>query len=558
MADRHDVVVIGSGPGGGTCAYALARRGVKVLLLEAGPAYDPVRDFKLYDDEWELERFPDKIPTKPRQTYAQLQKLDEEQWPDLFSWSKKSARLIKGERRFADGYKHVVGLGGTTLHYTGEAHRMHPRSMNLWTRFNLAADWPVTYADLEPYYQEAEALTGVAGPERNGARWRSKPYPLPAHKLSHASQTLGKGFEALGMLWEPNARAALSRPYDGRPECNYCGNCLRGCPRHDRGSMDNTIIPKLIDTGNCTIVTGAHVIQLEADGNDRVRRAVYVDPTGEKQSVTAGAFVISCGAVETPRLLLNSAGRHSPNGLANESGQVGLHFMETIFNMSVALHPEALGSYRGLPADAICWDHNAPNGIKDILGGCRFSAGVSEADLLGPVSYAHRVADGWGQAFKDRVRETFGHALAVTSISEFLPNRYTLIRLDEEEKDEHDLPKARIQSALSDNDLRRLRFMRKTSQDALSAAGATELIEEYSSYDIFAATHVFGTCRMGERQDLNVVDSDCRSHRWRNLFVVDASVFPSSGGGESPTLTIQALALRAGERMAEQARKGEL
>lgn len=556
MADQYDVIVIGSGPGGGTCAYALARRGVKVLMLESGPAYDPDRDFHLDDNEWEFERFPEKIPTKSRQTYAPLQKLSDE-WADLRSRNAKGL-LVQGEDRFADGYKHVVGLGGSTLHYTGEAHRLHPRAMTMWSRFGVAADWPVSYAELEPYYQQAEELTGVAGPEKNGARWRKKPYPLPAHKLSYGSQVLGKGFEALGYSWGPNARAALSQPYDNRPECNYCGNCARGCPRRDRGSMDNTVIPKLMDDPNCTIVTGAHVIRLDANGNDRVRSAVYVDGKGEMQSVSARAFVVSCGAVETPRLLLNSANRYAKTGLANESGTVGHNFMETVFNMSVGLHPEPLHSYRGLPADAICWDFNAPNAIRDVLGGCRFSSGIAEADLLGPLSYAHRLADGWGQTFKDRVRETFGHALAVTSISEFLPNQYSYVGLDPDEKDEHGLPKARIQSAVSDNDLRRLRFMRKTSQEVLAAAGVGEIVEEYSSYDVFAATHVFGTCRMGQRDDRNVVDADCRSHRWRNLYVVDASVFPSTGGGESPALTIQALALRAGEKMAEQARRGEL
>ena len=557
MADTYDVVVIGSGPGGGTCAYALARRGVKVLLLEAGPAYDPDTDFHLDSNEWELEHFPAKIPTRSRQTYADLQKLRDD-LEDLRSWSKLRGPLVTGERRYVDGYKHVVGLGGTTLHYTGEAHRMHPRAMSMWTQYRAAADWPLSYADLEPYYQEAEVLTGVAGPESNGARWRSKPYPLPAHKLSHASQKLGEGFRKLGLSWGPNARAALSQPYDGRPECNYCGNCLRGCPRHDRGSMDNTIIPKLEATGNCTIVTGAHVLRLETGDGDRVRRAVYIDTDGKQHSAAGRAFVVSCGAVETPRLLLNSTGKGAPQGLGNESGQVGLNFMETVFTLTAALHPEPLHSYRGLPADAICWDHNAPNTIPDSIGGCRFSSGVAEADLLGPFSYANRLVPGWGKAHKEEVREIFGRALAVTAIAESLPNKYSLVRLDPEAKDEHGLPKARIQSALSQNDFNRLRFMRKTAQEVLKAAGADDIREEFSSYDLFAATHVFGTCRMGERSDIAVVNADCRSHRWTNLYVVDASVFPSSGGGEAPTLTIQALALRAGERMAERARRGEL
>ena len=162
--------------------------------------------------------------------------------------------------------------------------------------------------------------------------------------------------------------------------------------------------------------------------------------------------------------------------------------------MTTALHPEPLHSYRGLPADAICWDYNAPDTIPDALGGCRFSAGIAEADLLGPYAYASRVASGWGAAHKAAVRDTFGRALAVTGIAEFLPNSATHVRLDKTEKDEHGLPKAQISSGLHTNDLIRLRFMRKIARDVLAAAGASDILEEYSSYDVFAATHVFGTC----------------------------------------------------------------
>lgn len=553
----YDVVIIGSGAGGGAAAWGLARRGVRVLLLEAGPAYNPGEDYKLHASDWELHRFPDKIPTKGRQTFAPLQKL-EARWDDLRSWNKVSGRYNKSDRRKALAYSHVVGLGGSTLHYTGEAQRLNPAAMNMKSRFGVAADWPVDYAELEPWYDLAERVIGVAGPSNDTIRWRSAPYPLPAHPFSYASQKLADGFRALELGCLPNARAALSQPYDGRPPCNYCGNCARGCPVTDKGSADVTFIRKARATGHCHVRTGAQVTHLDAGADDRVGAVHYMDEAGRRQSVTGKAVIVACGAVETPRLLFNSANSHAAEGLANESGEVGRNFMELISWQSSGLHPEPLGSHRGLPADAICWDYNAPDAIPGVIGGCRFGSGVAEADLIGPVAYATRIVGGWGKDHRHRMQKSFGHALSVGAIGESLPNPMSFIDLDPDAKDGHGRPKARINSHLNNGELKRLSFMAAKTRQILKASGVESVFEEYGAYDLFNATHVFGTCRMGTDPATSVVDRNCRSHKWRNLYVIDASVFPSSGGGEGPSLTISALALRSTAHMVEVARRGEL
>jgi choline dehydrogenase-like flavoprotein len=421
--------------------------------------------------------------------------------------------------------------------------------MRMQSRFGVAADWPFDYAALEPYYLQAERLIGVAGPEDPGVRSRNAPYPLPPHAHSYASQRLGKGCAALGLSWTPNSLAVLSRSYDGRPHCNYCGGCARGCPRFDKGTADITFIAKALATGNCALKTECQVLRLEAGADDRVVAAVYADNAGHQHRIEADAFAVACGAVETPRLLLNSAGTHAAAGLANESGLVGKHFMETLYWTASGLHPEPLGSHRGLPSDGICWDFNAPDAIPDVVGGCRFSPATAEADLVGPINYARRVVGGWGHGHKARMREQFGRVLTVSGMGENLPDPASFIDLDPEEKDAFGQPKARIHSHLGEMELKRLRFMAETCRRILTAAGVEKLVEEYGAYDAFNATHVFGTCRMGTDPQRSVVDPACRSHRWRNLWVVDASVFPSSGGGESPSLTIYALALRAAEHL---------
>jgi len=558
MAESHaDAIVIGSGAGGGAAAWALTRLGARVLLLEAGPEYDPHADYRLDRDEWERTTFPAKIPAAGRQTHAPMQDLDP-RWADLGSWNHIGGKInTTGRRRFRR-YSHVVGLGGSTLHFAGEAHRLNPVSMRMRSRFGVAADWPLTYAELEPYYAEVERIVGVAGPAEGSGRPRSAPYPLPAHALSYATQRLATGYGALGLSMVPNSLAALSQPYDGRPPCNYCGNCGRGCPRLDKGSVDITFIRRARESGRLEIRTLSQVARIDAGSDDRVAGVVYADELGISRRASAPAVIVACGAVETPRLLLNSANTRTPDGLANDSGEVGRNFMETLSWVSTGLHPDRLGSHRGLPSDGICWDYNAPDAIPGIVGGCRFSAAHKEVGLNGPIAHATRVVGGWGREHKTRMRETFGRVLSVGAIGENLPSPRAFIDLDPETRDRNSQPLARIHSHLEDTEFERLAFMAKTARAILEASGVGERIEEFGSYDSFRSTHVFGTCRMGDDAESSVVDRFGKSHRWRNLFIADASVFPSSGGGESPSLTIEALALRTAEHVVRLARQGAL
>jgi choline dehydrogenase-like flavoprotein len=275
-------------------------------------------------------------------------------------------------------------------------------------------------------------------------------------------------------------------------------------------------------------------------------------------SLSARAFVVACGAVLTPRLLLASAGPRAPDGLANESGQLGRNFMETIAWTASGLHPEPLGSHRGVPADAICWDFNAPDAIPGVVGGCRLSIGAGQADLVGPIAYATRVVGGFGRAHKARMREVFGHALTVVGIAECLPNERAYVDLDPGQTDEVGMPLARIHSWLEDSEIKRIPFMREQTRAILEASGAGEIVDEYGTYDHFASTHVFGTCRMGTHPADSVVEPSGRSNRWRNLYIADASVFPSSGGGEAPSLTIEVLAIRTAGILRDRLSRGDI
>ena len=356
-----DVVIVGAGAGGAACAWALARHGVRVLLLESGPWYDPASDNRLHAPDWEQHGFPEEQSFSLPYTIAPLQPLSPK-WAGLRSWNHNLGPAA-GETRVAMKYHHVRGVGGSTLHFSGEAHRLHPAAMRMRSRFGVGADWPITYDELEPYYVTAEHLIGVAGAPHDPHRPRSRPYPLAPHPFSYASQRIGRACATLGMSWTPNPLAILSTPWEGRPGCNYCGQCARGCPRRDKGSADVTFVAQAMKVGPCDVRAQCHVTGIEPGVRDRVASVSWVDAAGAGHSLRPRVLVLACGAVQTPRLLLATANSHAPRGLANESGQVGRHFMETLAWTSSALHPDALGSHRGVPVDGICWDFNAPDAI---------------------------------------------------------------------------------------------------------------------------------------------------------------------------------------------------
>ena len=459
------------------------------------------------------------------------------------SGSKGLGRLVTSGTRWMENYHHVRGIGGTTLHFTGESHRLHPDAMKMKSRFGVAADWPFDYAELEPFYVQAEALIGVAGPSAQGVRWRSQEFPLPPHPLSYAARTLGRGAAALGLDWQANSRAALSLPWHGRQNCNYCGGCNMGCPRGDKGSADVTFVAAALATGRCIVRPNSPVLRIEAGTGDRVTAVLVGHPDGTIERIPSPHLILACGAVETPRLLLAS------DGLANESGEVGQNFMDTLEVIVGALHPDPQHGRRGLPDDAICWDFNAPDAIPGVIGGCRIFNASAENELRGLSGFALRAVPGWGRAHAQSVRRLWGHSLHVGAIGESLPNRNSRVDLDPDQHDQFGIPLSRISAWLDESDIGRLRFMAAKSRELLAASGAEEVFESYSSWDWFGATHVFGTCRMGADPTISVINADGRNHRWRNLWITDASVFPSSGGGEAPSLTIHALSLRTAEKI---------
>lgn len=543
LMPEYDVVIVGSGAGGGAVAYGLAVKGIKALVLEAGRRYNPYKDYPLERYDFESKGFPWDTSLS-KFTFGRRQKLKEE-FSHLFSWNKAYGRLNTTNYRQYLAYQHIKGVGGTTLQFSGEAHRLHPNAFKMHTLFGVGHDWPISYEDLAPYYDMAEEIIGVAGPESNPFKPGKYPYPLPPHPLSWATKSVKKGFTGLGLSLIEDSVAILSRPYKGRVPCNYCNGCHYGCPRKDKGSVDVTFLAEAESTGNCRIFENAFVYKVVMDKQNKVKGVLYYDASGKEHFAPLKILVLACGAVETPRLILNS-------NIANSNGQVGKNLMETLFWFSTSLHTEYIQSYRGIPRDSICWDFNDPLKNKDFIGG--FKLNPSALDLIGPISYAHRLVEGCGDEHLENMQKVYWRAIGIKAVGEFFPNKDTFIDIDNNEKDRFGIPVARISAFLGENEIKLLGFMAKITREILKSAGINNLVEERSSFDYFYATHVFGTCKMGSNAEYSVVNKNCQSHEIGNLFIVDNSVFPSTGGGDGPSLTIEALGLRAADFIAEMMR----
>lgn len=522
-AEPVDAVVIGTGAGGAPLLARLADAGLRVVALEAGRRWNPAEDFAT-----------------------------DERAQDTLYWHDE--RLSAGADPVHFGRNNSgTGVGGSTLHYTAYVPRPQPDDFRLHTEFGVGCDWPLGYADLEPYYDEVERFLGVSGP--SPYPWgppRHAPYPLAPLPLNGAAQFMRRGCDALGLRTSPAANAALSGSYyqpgvGWRAACTNRGFCEAGCSTGAKASMDVTYLP-LAEHHGAEVRAECFATGFETDARGRVTAVVYRHgdaggrPTEHRQRCRA--VFLCAGAVETPRLLL-------PSGLANASGQVGRHFMAHTGLQLWGTFEETVRPYKGIPGALISEDTHRPRG--GVAGDADFAGGYLLQSIgVMPVTYASQVARGrglWGPALTAHMRG-YNHVAGINILGECLPADGNYLELSDE-LDARGLPKPRVYFTFGENERRLTAHAERVMRAVWEAAGAR---------DVWAyprSAHTIGTCRMGTDPAAAVVDADGRAFDVPNLYISDNSTFPSALSA-NPALTIMALALRTADRFLGHARRGEL
>jgi len=544
MNYQYDVVIAGAGAGGGFAAMVLAQRGYKVLLLDRGKRYDFSKDFPMNSPDWERQprAFTGHADSFARARGADVLREDADICSGVYHDGvlKQSAPNRRGPFR----YQRAMGLGGSTLHYQGEAHRYPEHAFQPKSRYGWGQDWPLGYAELEPYYDQVEQVLSVAGIANNPHKVARGDYPTPAHALSTSSQLAQHGAEKLGWSLLQNSLALPSRSVDGRTPCQHSGGCVQGCRFGAKSSVDLTAIKQAEATGNLTVVTHARLLKTEtAEGGDVSGFVVSID--GEVQRIQAGVYILAMGAIETPRMLLASQSPFHPAGIGNHNDQVGRNLMETISINLLCRADQPVHSYKGPPLDSRIWDFSKPGG--SLRSGYVLGVSGTVGGRQSPLSYAWGI-QGFGLQHKNEMRRQFGRDIQLFGIAEHIAHPDNRLILSDQ-LDTDGVPKVEVYSDYGEDDRQTLRAMKNNIIEWADACGFKQRQRLYSSYDSPGAAHIGGTCRMGDDPQISVTNVDGRVHGMENLYIADGSLLPTLGAGDSPSLTIQALAMRMASKM---------
>lgn len=515
--DDSVVVVIGSGAGGGTVANELCQAGVPTVVLEAGPNLSP-GDW--VNDEWPA--FNQMAWLDPRTTSGSFRVARD--FPNLPAWT-------------------VKAVGGTTTHWAGacphfKEHEFRTRSVYGGIEGANLLDWPITLADLEPYYTRAEDKMGVT---QTGGR-----PPLPAN---NNYKVFAAGAEKVGYRqYGTGPYATNAVPYDGRPASIQDGFNFQGDKHGAKWSTLVAELPKAEKTGQLDLRPEAHAVQITLGADGRADGVLYVDAAGTLQRQRARAVCVAGNAIESARLLLLSASPAHPEGLANSSGQVGRNYMRHLTGSVYARFDKPVRMYRGETMAGVIADESRLDTDRGFVGGY-----YMETLSLGPAFLAAFIDPGaWGPDFAAAM-DGYAHTAGMWLVGEDMPRETNRVTLNSGVTDQHGFPVANVHFDDHPNDLamREHAFTQGSAvYEAVGAVGVTRTPP-------YPATHNMGTLRMSERPEDGVVDRFGRTHDVPNLFVSDGSVF-TTGAAANPTLTIVALAIRQAEFLIEQLRTREV
>jgi gluconate 2-dehydrogenase alpha chain len=555
---KTNVVIIGLGAAGGVACLPLAQSGLEVIGLEAGSWLDT------------KDMAPDEL------------KLNRGLWPPGPQKTKLEGITVRANAsQTATRVNHPMmnAVGGTSVHYWAQSWRLNPWDFKVRSetirrygpsripKGSTIEDWPLTYEDLEPYYDKVEYEIGVSGKAGNIAGKkdergnifegpRKREYPLSPLRTSGYMERMIAAAKSMGWHSFVAPAAITSRPYNGRPGCAYHGYCSgAGCHISAKSSTAVTTIPKALKAGKFAVVTEARVTTVEVDKNGRVSGVNYLKG-GQEYFQPADAVLVASYAYENVRLLLLSKSKAYPNGLSNNHGQVGKHYFSHNQGGAVsALFPFNLNNWYGTPAQGVAIDNWADDNFDhsglDFIGGGNLYV-YTERRPMAAVNGVQAWMQGgpnWGSKWKAFVRENADRWNVAYLQKTTLPYEDNYLDLDPVVKDPLGFPVIRITAEYKDNERKIGTFIAEKMRQWYMAAGASRVNGDGNvAGGMFASTHAYGGTRMGDNPETNVLDRWGFSHEAPNLGILGGSVMGTSGA-RNPTQTLQALAWRTAERL---------
>ena len=540
--NEYDAIIIGTGAAGGIVACVLAEAGKHVLLLERGATLSFA----------DIGR--DHLRNQRLAIYGHNAGPDISGNPRVFVDPHGRSRVVKPYE--PDYHNNAACVGGGTRVYGAQAWRFHPDDFRMASKYGVPegsslADWPISYENLEPFYERAEWELGAAGDggSTQSSIPRKRNYPLPPVPPNPQTAALQTAARQLGWLTSPVPLLINTQSYAGRPACIECKYCVGfACPTDAKNGTQNTVIPRALATGNCDLKTSAVAEKIETDDRGIVRGVSYfVDAQPRRETARAKLVIVSAGAIESARLLLNSQSSLHPAGLGNEYDQVGRNLQGHLYPRAYGISPARVfnGIGPGVTIATIQFNHDNPG----IIGG-----GMLADDFIKPPIdfwYDSLPPDlpRWGIENKRFMRENFTRVMHVRGPVQDIPNPEGRVTIDNTVRDKYGIPVARLSGTTHPATVEAADFMRERGEQWLRASGCEKVWSTQPGLVLSGKQHQAGTCRMGNDPRSAVTDEWGRVHSHDNLFVVDGSLHVTNGGF-NPVLTIMALAYRSAEYIA--------
>lgn len=526
--ERADVLIVGAGPAGSIAARRLARAGYSVVCLEQG--------------DW-----PDY--SKVRASEADFELTSAKEW----SWN-PNVRQAPSDYPINDTESSITpimgnGVGGSALYYAAQWMRNKPSDFRVRTLDGVADDWPMTYEDVVPYYEEIEKDFAVSGVSGDPSYPGFLEVPLPPAPLGKIGRRMAEAHNKLGWHWWPGSNAIATRRHGALGACTQRGTCMWGCPEKAKASPDLTIWPDAIEAG-ARLVTGARVRSIETDAAGLATGALYIDREGREIFQGADVVILAANGVGTPRILLNSASAQHPGGLANSTDLVGRRLMMHPVAVVVGLFEEELDSWQGVYGHAI-YSHEfyETDATRGFVRGAKWGLFPTGGPLGATRSWPWGNADIWGEPFHREIDKRFGHSMTWGILSEDLPVESNRVMLDPVLKDADGIPAPKLIYETSDNSRKLLDFHIARAKESFEAAGAYDTVVAPQVRE--TGWHLLGTAKMGIDRATSVVNEWGRTHDVPNLYIFDGSIWPTSAG-MNPTSTVAALSAWFSDRIISQ------